>query len=95
MSIFDLDQLSKSETIAQYIIELREKGHMLPYDDYKIIKSWMDAIKHDDENLLIILSDILPLFYENRKSSGPPPSLKSINRKVLKNIHEFSGRQYD
>lgn len=71
------------KSVVQYILELRALGHFLPYQDYEIVTAWVDAATSEDE-LLLVLSEILPPFFAKVPPGGKPKSLSSVNRKVLK-----------
>ena len=71
------------KNIVQYILELRSQGHFLPYQDYEIVSSWVEAATDEDE-LLLVLSEILPEFFGKVPEGSKPKSLSSINKKVLK-----------
>lgn len=90
MSILNFDQMSDRQLIAQYILEFRNRGLFLPYSDYRIIESWLQHAKSD--TLLLILSDILPDFFEKSQKDAQPPTIQRLNRLVLKNIKEHSLR---
>ena len=74
--------------ITDYIIENRGQGHFLPYDDYDVIDSWLVESNHNTEQLLLILSEIIPNFFLSYSKSNKPPSLKKIEKKILKKIRE-------
>ncbi len=88
MTLINLDDLSPRELIAQYVIECRNKGHILPYDDYQVIDAWLSQGVTADQ-LLLILADILPEVYEAKASRSFPPSLKRVQSRVTKRIREI------
>ncbi len=71
------------KSIVQYVIELRGGGHFLPYQDYGIIAAWVEASTSEDE-LLLVLAEVLPVFFGKVPPGGKPRSLSSVNKKVLK-----------
>jgi hypothetical protein len=85
MSVLDIDNMQGLDLITHYVLECRAKGHFLPYTDHEIITRWLAAAGNSDQ-LLVILSDILPEFYS--KTPSRPRSLKLVNKKVLRRINE-------
>ncbi len=84
MSFIPSDQLDGPNLIAQFIIEYRGRGHFLPYDDHQLLKKWIAQAGNVDE-LLLILSDIVPEFFKNSVAQGKhPPSLMRLDKKVCK-----------
>jgi hypothetical protein len=69
--------------VVHYILELRAQGHFLPYQDYEIVSSWVEAAPAEDD-LLLVLADILPEFFGKTPPGSKPKSLSSVNRKILK-----------
>lgn len=94
MSFLDLDTLPDHRLIAQYVIEHRGQGLFLGYEDYELINSWLTAAGSAD-SLLVILSDVLPRFFESRRDRRHPPSLKGVDRRVIKRISETRLRAVD
>lgn len=78
--------------IAYYVLECRNQGHFLPYEDYEVIDIWLEEAK-DPEDLLLILSDILPNHLNKKGKFSRPPGLKPIKDKVLKRLKEKKSRQ--
>lgn len=91
MSILEIKDLNNSEQIAQYVLEFRGQGHCLPYHDYEIVKEWIVAIAGDHERLLLILSDVLPTYYD-KPGRSQPPDLKGLRKKVLRLIKARQSR---
>ena len=88
MTLLNINSLGPAELIAQYVIQMRKKGHTLPYDDYQVIENWLSA-NIDADQLLVILDDILPEIYEaGENEKRVPPSLKKVSKKVMKRIHD-------
>ena len=82
MSFIPINQLEGPNLIAQFIIEYRGRGHFLPYDDHLLVKKWISEAG-DVDTLLVVLSDIIPKFFQNAIAQGKhPPSLQRIDRKV-------------
>ena len=92
MSIVDFSKISTKALVVQYVLDCSNAGFMLPYDDYEIIETWLQKTRDVDE-LLLILSDLLPRYFERRVAKGGRPgSLKGIHRAVLKKIKDNSLR---
>lgn len=88
MSFVDLDSLSPSALIAQYVLECRGQGHALPYSDYHVIEEWLDAAGDADE-LLLVLSETLPEHYEADRCSGRKPRpLAAMRKRILQRLRE-------
>ncbi len=85
MSILDINDLSHYDQVAQYVLEFRGQGHCLPYHDYEILKEWLEASAGDHDRLLLILSDILPAYFD-KPNRSQPPDLKGLRKKVLRLI---------
>jgi len=81
LSYIPSEQLQGSALIAQYVIDLRAKGHFLPYDEHRIINKWL-AAADDADTLLLILADLLPPFYTKAQNRTHPPSLSRLDKKV-------------
>jgi len=71
------------KNVVQYILDLRSQGHFLPYQDYEIVASWVNAASEEDE-LLLVLSEVLPDFFAKVPAGSKPKSLTSVNKKVLR-----------
>ena len=87
MSFLDISNLSKRGLIVHYVLECRASGHVLPYDDYAIIDQWLTACPSTDD-LLLILADIIPPFFERKTTQSRPKPLRLVNKKVLRKIKE-------
>ena len=72
-----------SKMVADYVIAIRSRGAFLAYSDYAIIESWLSRAENV-EKLLLILDDILPITFSKIPDSGPPPSLKMVDKRVHK-----------
>lgn len=81
MSYLHVDSLSDINIITQFVVEYRGRGHFLPYDEHRFISKWL-TLAGDCDSLLLILSDIVPEFYERHSSRSHPPSLARLDRKV-------------
>ena len=83
MSIFDLEKLSPAEQISQYIIEVKGVNAFLSYMDYEIIDSWLKLAKGNSERLLLILSEILPKYYQSDITNKNLSKIKkTVERKI-------------
>lgn len=83
MSYLPDAQLHGQNLIVQYIIECRGRGHFLPYDDHRIITKWVNACE-DADALLLILSELAPLYFARAATRTHPPSLQRLDQKVSK-----------
>lgn len=72
--------------ISSFVLELRGQGTQLPYDDYCIIQSWLKKC-HDSDHLLLVLDELLPAFFQNKKYT---PSLRKIDPAVTRAIALFN-----
>jgi hypothetical protein len=88
MSIVDLDNLSNTGLVAQYVIELMGHGHFLSRDDHARIERWL-AIGLSVDDLLLILNDLLPDRVEKARIQGKKVfSLASIGKLVERRANE-------
>ena len=92
MSILELDNLSKEELIAQFIIESKEKGFFLLYSDYDLISMWLKEAGDDPDMVLLVLSEILPDYLERYNNRSGKFSLKGIHRRVIKALTDAKKR---
>jgi hypothetical protein len=75
--------------IADFVLECKGKGSFLPYVDYSIIEEWIKVSQNIDE-LLLILSDVLPEYFNGEKASGK--QLAGVNKLVLTCIKDRAMR---
>ncbi len=85
MSVIDLSTLTERELIFHYVLSCKNQGLSLPYSDLAIIDTWLSEIQQDADALLMILSDILPAYFEKRSGKA---NLKSLQNSVSKKIRE-------
>ncbi len=83
MSHYCVDDLSKRELIARFVIETRSTGHMLSYLDYEVIDRWLLAARGDADALLLTLDEVLPEYFSNNHDKRISRSLRGIEKKVL------------
>jgi hypothetical protein len=93
MSYMNPDHLQGPALIVQYVIDLRGKGHFLPYDEHLILKKWLTAAT-DVDDLLLILADLLPPFYEKAQNRTHPPSLSRLDKKVTQILDTRRRREH-
>ena len=91
MSFLDLDKLAPEDMILQYVLECRGKGLFLPYQDYQVIDEWLSAAPDQDE-LLLILSDVLPVFFGGTDDRRPR-SLAGVRKLVLSRLKDHAMRR--
>ena len=87
MKLNNLDNLSDAEMVAQYVLECRGSGTVLPYGDLALIRDWLEQAK-SAERLLLILSDLLPEHFAKSQGRNTAPSLAAINRLVRIKLRE-------
>jgi len=88
MSLVDLNSLTDSGVVTQYVIELMGAGHFLSRDDQSRIHRWLLQCASPDE-LLLILDEILPARIEKAREAGKKVfSLSSIGKTVDKRIKD-------
>lgn len=92
MSFVDLDKLSPEDLILHYVLECRGRGHFLPYSDYQIIDDWL-KVSPDADELLLVLSDVLPSFFQGDGKRDAPRSLGGANRRVLRRLKDRAMRR--
>jgi glutathione S-transferase len=86
MSIIDINEISESMLIAQYVIEMFGAGHFLSRDDYMQVQSWLLLSGSSDE-LLLVLEAILPRRVEKAREKGKKVfSLASVRKTVEKRL---------
>jgi hypothetical protein len=91
MSFLDLDKLSTTDLIVQYVLECRGAGLFLPYQDYQVIDEWLGC-SSDTDALLLVLSEVLPGFFDVQ-ATGKPRSLSGCRRLVLSRLRDQAMRQ--
>ena len=92
MTLLDIESLPSADFILHYVVECRGKGHFLPYMDHQIIQSWLSMVCHPDQ-LLLVLSEILPDYFEKDRLAGRPPrSLSGVRLKVQRRLKEQAMR---
>ncbi len=87
MSFMDFDSMAPAGLIAQYVLDVRGKAFFLAYQEYEIIDEWL-ALAKDADELLLVLSDILP----GRVAAGMPAQLTGIRKLVLKALKDLRMR---
>ena len=93
MSFLDLDKLSPEDLIVHYVLECRGSGLFLPYQDYQIIEDWLAATADADE-LLLVLSDVLPSYFgKGTGQSGRPRPLGGCRKLVLSRLKDLGMRK--
>lgn len=86
MALVDLDKLSPAALIAQFVVQCRDAGPVLPYTDYEVIDEWI-AAERDIDQLLLVLGDVLPAYFDPAaRSTRKPRSLKGARRQVMKRL---------
>lgn len=87
MSFYDLSKLSPEELIAQFVLESKNSGAFLSYNDYKIIEHWLEVSNHDADLVLFLLSEE---FEKGQQELGSKKkysqSLKILEKKISNKI---------
>jgi len=88
LSIIDVNTLTNSGLIAQYVIELMGHGHFLSRDDHARIERWL-SLGLPVEDLLLILDEILPQRLDKARAQGKRVlSLASIGKTVERRVKD-------
>ncbi len=72
------------EIIVNYIQSLSPRGLMIAYEDHEVIGRWWKIGEEDIEKILLVLSELLPPYFE--KGKGKNCRLKSIEKKVTREL---------
>ena len=91
MSFIPMQKLKGRSLIAQFVVEQRPSGAILPYSEYQYIDQWLKQTSEDD--LLLILNDRLPKLYANSSNRSHPASLARIDKRVIARIQGNQKRQ--
>lgn len=84
-----VDSTLDASLVLQYILEIRGRGLILPYEDHELVQNWL-KLSQDHTSLLVILSELLPAFFE--KSDRPMP-LRFVDKKVRQKMREYRLRE--
>ncbi len=85
-TFLDYEKLDQVELVCRYIMEVKNKGHFLPYEDYDIVKKWIKCSKNID-HLLVVLDEVFGELNINVDPiKGKNIKLKNIDKKVLKKL---------
>ena len=94
MSLVNLTSLSKNELVLHFIVSCRNQGTSVPYSDLLIIDAWVKEMKGDTDSLLLILSEILPKYYLDKKKRAPLRNIqKSVNKAIREHLLTSSDRK--
>ncbi|MFK7824023.1 MAG: hypothetical protein AB8G05_07700 [Oligoflexales bacterium] len=85
MGYMDLEQLSSSELVSQFILERQGRGPCLPYKDHSLVQAWLEASKYDVDRLLLILSDLIP--EKKALNSERPLPLKVYHKRIIERLN--------
>jgi hypothetical protein len=88
----DFPEMNPREFIAQYVIEVRARGVLLPYNEYGLIERWLELAQHDVDKLLLLLSEILPTYFQPDAHNGRVKGLTGIDKKITQQLRELSFR---
>lgn len=70
------------QLIADFVIEERACGTILPYSDQQTIRSWVRSAANVDQ-LILAISDFVPQLYSR---PGKKPRLKHLTAKLRREI---------
>ena len=70
--------------ISQYVLEVSERGPLLPYEDYELVLSWLEQSYWERDRVLLVVSEVLDGFYARKQEY--PQTLKAIHKAVVKKL---------
>lgn len=91
MSHVNLGSLTPRGLISQYVLECMGRGFFLPYEDYALIDEWLKLSPTTDD-LLVLLSELLPDYFQKNKSGTSPRSLRGVNALVVDRLQQLHSR---
>ena len=74
------------EIIANYIQSLSPRGLLIVYEDHEVIQKWWRVGQEDIEKILLVLSEILPAYFERRNNRNF--RLKNIEHLVSRELRQ-------
>ena len=89
MTIADTNNMNDMSLIVHFVIETRNRGLFLPYQDLEIIESWVNSCSNAND-LLLLLDEHLPSFYRKYEDRPFPPSLSRVRNFILKKIRNLN-----
>ena len=90
MSLTDIDNLGDHQLISHYISEVRGCGLVLSYSDYYLISNWIEEAGGNVDLVLLVLSEILPPFYEAPQHRQKYKyALRYLNKKIQNSIRSL------
>lgn len=92
LSTSNPDKSEIFKMVERFIVECRGCGLQLPYSDLTIIAQWIDRSPNFDL-LLMILSDLIPEYFERKADRRIPPSLKGLDKKVNQRLFDLTKRR--
>ena len=75
--------------VIQLILEYRSKGTFLSYSELELVQNWVKN-SPTQEDLILILSELLPLHYEESDPKKHPKSLKGLNKKIIAKLKDVA-----
>ena len=86
MSMIDINNMSPSGMVSQYVVEVLGAGHFLSREDYTRVEEWL-RMAASAEDLLLVLEDVLPARVEKARAKGKKVfSLSSVRKSVEKRL---------
>ena len=88
MTIADTNSMNDMSLIVHFVLETRNRGLFLPYQDIEVIESWINTCQ-DTNDLLLLLDEHLPGFYRKHDDKPFPPPLTGVKNFILKKIRNI------
>ena len=89
MTIADTNNMNGMSLIVHFVIEARNRGLFLPYQDLEVIECWINCCQ-DTNDLLLLLDEHLPSFYRKHEDKPFPPSLSGVKNFILRKIKNLN-----
>jgi hypothetical protein len=94
VSYYDIDKAHPQDLIVSYVLDLRRQGCFLPYTDYHIVSEWLRGAGGDVDELLLVLSEVLPQYYaDGAQTSRRPRTLSGARKLVLSRLNDRAMRK--
>lgn len=94
MSFYDIDTAHPQDLIVSYILDLTRQGCFLPYGDYHIVGEWLERVEGNTDELLLVLSEVLPKYFAvNSLKQGRFRSLAGVRKLVLSRLESRAMRR--
>jgi hypothetical protein len=88
VSIININTMTSSNLVSQYVVELFGAGHFLSRDDHARLDQWL-ALSGSADELLLVLDEVLPSRLQKSREQGKKVfSLSSVKKSVEKRIQD-------